>query len=475
MFWHEVKKATVLEASVLHRYFGQVRDMALKKIRAGYSSVDQFDISFFTTRLFFDNDQHCEDYLACHNIYPNDDGLYIVGDFKKSYTDPEEALPIWLSDHILNKIGDQTTPGDLMWGSHRVLNSWSQKNYNPTSSFTTRTVHLIESARDIVERVEERVNESASDDYETQILSDEVDQLTGDVVQSAVSEIAMSTVISERRLIKRAQHNVEILCDHVVQSELRKITANTILGVRIEEEEIALKEAESVQYYHSQLIKWKAEYVDQIHQTIFETVANELTRDILHGHVKSHTQERNMRLLTELVSEKTAEIESDFVQSAILTMLNDAVDEIRTAQAKRVTDMRARRQVRLVKQAAVWWLRQTRSAIRRRQARQLMPKLASENLLAKIGKSASYRPGVNRKSLELMTQDELTKSWKQKRQIQISKKQIARFNATVHIETLFKDKLYSPNRLIASIFIQHPPELGDYASKKFGQRTVTRR
>jgi len=213
MFWNEVRKSTFLEASVLHRYFNHVRSMALEKIRDSYSSVDKLDLDFFKYRLFFDNDDDVSLFLASHNVYPNEEGLYIVREVKKDYSEPEDPIPILLSGHILSKVGDSVTPGDIIWGENRILQPWSVRNYKPTSAFANRTNQLMVTARDIVEEVEKRVKQSTEVDYETEILSAEVEELAEEVVESAVSEIAMATVISERRLCTRAQHGLEILFD----------------------------------------------------------------------------------------------------------------------------------------------------------------------------------------------------------------------------------------------------------------------
>ena len=100
MFWNEIRKSTPLEASVLHRYFNQVRYTATKKILAGYSGADKLDLEFFKNRLFFENDEHCTTYLALHNCYPNDDGLYLVKEMKQNYTDPEEEVTAWMSGRV---------------------------------------------------------------------------------------------------------------------------------------------------------------------------------------------------------------------------------------------------------------------------------------------------------------------------------------------------------------------------------------
>lgn len=44
VFWHEVKKCTILEASALHRYFNQVRRQAIVKIKSAYSPTDQLKV-----------------------------------------------------------------------------------------------------------------------------------------------------------------------------------------------------------------------------------------------------------------------------------------------------------------------------------------------------------------------------------------------------------------------------------------------
>ena len=105
MFWAEVRKSTILEASILHRYFNQVRRVALLKIRSGYNPTDRLDLEFFKKRLFFDKDEDATLYLAEHNIFPNDDGDMIVKELKQAFQEPDETLPSWLSGFISNKVG----------------------------------------------------------------------------------------------------------------------------------------------------------------------------------------------------------------------------------------------------------------------------------------------------------------------------------------------------------------------------------
>lgn len=137
--------------------------------------------------------------------------------------------------------------------------------------------------------------------------------------------------------------------------------------------------------------------------------------------------------------------------------------------------MRLRRQSRLVKLAAVWWLRQTRSAKRRRQARQIMPKLAAENLLAKIGRNAQKRFKKTRPLGDTfaLTQDNLTKSWKHRRVQQLNKKQISHFDLRTFIENLGLKK-QNTSCLIASVYVQYPKKLDEYANAKFSNTTVLR-
>ena len=89
---------------------------------------------------------------------------------------------ILISGHILSKIGENTTPGDLMWGSQRKLQPWATRNYSPKSAFAPKTSNLIESAQDIVDlliqSLEDKVNNKEEENYEeTWILRDEVDAL----------------------------------------------------------------------------------------------------------------------------------------------------------------------------------------------------------------------------------------------------------------------------------------------------------
>ena len=80
VFWHEVKKCTILEASALHRYFNQVRRQAIVKIKSAYSPTDLLDADFFCKRLFLNDGVEVEEYLGSHGVFPNEEGLYSIKD-----------------------------------------------------------------------------------------------------------------------------------------------------------------------------------------------------------------------------------------------------------------------------------------------------------------------------------------------------------------------------------------------------------
>ena len=58
------------------------------------------DMEFFKKTLFFDEGEDAQLFLASYNIYPNDEGLFSMKDMKQNMAEPEEALPIWLSNQI---------------------------------------------------------------------------------------------------------------------------------------------------------------------------------------------------------------------------------------------------------------------------------------------------------------------------------------------------------------------------------------
>jgi len=261
-----------------------------------------------------------------------------------------------------------------------------------------------------------------------------------------------------------------------MKQELRKITMNIVLAAKIAKEENERKRAESAEYQRNLRIEWKQETVEDSQDTVVEETISDVLYQIISEYANEHVRARNSKIAAKLAHEKCDQILDNFVQNTMKQMVRDEIEEMHSEHARHVSDMRARRQVRLVKQAAIWWLRQTRSAVRRRRARRVMPKLASENLLAKLGKNSTYRP-LKRRSAEALsvTQDELTKSWKHKRQMQLNRRQISPFNTSTFIDKLFEGKTHNPNYLIASIFIQYPPGLSEFARKKFGVQTLIRR
>ena len=135
---------------------------------------------------------------------------------------------------MIEKAGPNKTPGDIIWGANRTLLDWSQKNYRTKSSFAPRSVQLVETADDIIEKVAEYANQSSTDNFETTILSDEAENILDETIADQLQEIATGTLISERLLMHQANECLDHLVQTVVDGQMKKFVTSSILQDRIE-------------------------------------------------------------------------------------------------------------------------------------------------------------------------------------------------------------------------------------------------
>ena len=154
-------------------------------------------------RLFFDLESEAEMFLASHNIFAGEDGLYNIQTVRSDLTYPEEALPIWTSEVVKNKIGDWT-PGHIIWGveSGRILRTWDERNYQNSTSFD-KSGRLIETARTIVARVTQKLDErqeAEEDDPADEAVRTVTDEIVNDTVQTELKEVAMESIMTARQI-----------------------------------------------------------------------------------------------------------------------------------------------------------------------------------------------------------------------------------------------------------------------------------
>ena len=171
------------------------------RVRERQPITDRLEIP--SQRLFFDLESEAEMFLASHNIFAGEDGLYNIQTVRSDLTYPEEALPIWTSEVVKNKIGDWT-PGHIIWGveSGRVLRSWDERNYQNSSSFD-KSGRLVITARNIVAEVTQKLDErqEAEEDNPADEAAREVaDEIVNDTVQTELKEVAMESIMTARQI-----------------------------------------------------------------------------------------------------------------------------------------------------------------------------------------------------------------------------------------------------------------------------------
>ena len=142
-------------------------------------------------------------FLASHNIFAGEDGLYNIQTVRSDLTYPEEALPVWTSEVVKNKIGDWT-PGHIIWGveSGRVLRSWEERNYQNSSSFD-KSGRLVITARNIVAEVTQKLDErqeAEEDDPADEAAREVADEIVNDTVQTELKEVAMESIMTARQI-----------------------------------------------------------------------------------------------------------------------------------------------------------------------------------------------------------------------------------------------------------------------------------
>ena len=186
---------------MLARWRSQPIGKRLSDVQPITERLHQFGIPF--QRLFFDLESEAEMFLASHNIFAGEDGLYNIQTVRSDLTYPEEALPVWTSEVVKNKIGDWT-PGHIIWGveSGRVLRSWDERNYQNSSSFD-KSGRLVITARNIVAEVTQKLDErqeAEEDDPADEAAREVADEIVNDTVQTELKEVAMESIMTARQI-----------------------------------------------------------------------------------------------------------------------------------------------------------------------------------------------------------------------------------------------------------------------------------
>ena len=216
------RKATLLEASVLFRYFNQIRLCAVEQIVKSYVPNEKITTAFYTSRLFFNNDQETEDYLAQYGIFPDNEGLFCFKTDRTNLTYPEEPMrQVWQSEEIKSLQGE-STPGQIMWGS--TLIPWEERGYMPNSSFTGD--RLTWSAAQIAQQVEEKLDSRDTEQEEVnqpayEVALEKSDVLIDETVAEEVTELAQGAIIQERALTKRLEVEGGQVFDDLVQERVK--------------------------------------------------------------------------------------------------------------------------------------------------------------------------------------------------------------------------------------------------------------
>ena len=436
----------------------------------------KLDAEFFRRRLFLNNTSEVEQYLGSHGVFPSDDGLYSIREVKQNFCDPEDALPIWVSEEIKNK-AQRKTPGDIMWGERKILRPWVERKYIPSSAFSQRSTQLVETTEDILDQVEAQLSQKDETDFETEILYAKSEELADEVVDENLQEISAGVLIQERRDRIELEKSADELVQKVVNGELRRLFMNALLAIRIEREEEEQKAAENA----AKLLEMTETWREEIAFSSLEKILSDSQSDILYGIITSAVNDkindRNKKVVAAMSSSLSFTLISSEIVALVATLAQESLTELANEQAERISEMRGRRQARIAKQAAIWWRKQTRIAIRRKRARSEMPKLAKENLLAKIGKAAQKYSIIGNsgqfQNILSETQNNLNKSWKEKKRRSTPKKS-ASASFDYHNFILESEFGYSPNHLIGSIFIQSPHDMLKYAEEKFGIRKLVK-
>ena len=242
-----------------------------------------------------------------------------------------------------------------------------------------------------------------------------------------------------------------------------------------------MEQLEDENNYNEMKKTWKEEVQQNALESTFDQTCRYILHDLFDLEVGEFIRRRNQSLAEEMARDLSSKMAEQVIAEEMRRLAGSALEEARVARAARMREVRERRQARLVRQAAVWWLRQTRQAVRRRQARQVMPKLAKENLLAKIGaNSFEWKSRGKRRFLgEIFdsSRDQLAKSWKEKRRSAEKKREVATYDVHAMLDSLrgTNGMIRDASRLIASVFVHYPPELEDFAKKKFGDSNLTKR
>ena len=487
IFFRLVRQATQLEASVLFRFFNEVRGDALRSIVHAYMPTDKVTVDFFTRKLFFDKNDEAEYFLAAHSIYASEEGFYQFKEAKRSRAHPEEALPVWLSNVVKEKMGD-LTPGHVIWGvgagdglNIRNLRNWADREYSPSSSFNEPGDQLIVGARDILEQVQAKLDEepeeTPEDDPQLQAANDVTENVIKQTVEAQVTEIATGAVVSERALRRRLATEGGEVISKMVDGESKRLCMNAYLDRQNQILEEREKQEEELAQYNQIKQQWKNSLINSTFEQLITSTVAEAAQNLSSTVIAETWKQRKVQLRSEVVRQVATQlIESEL--GGILAELGTTVRATLLAERKRkIEEIRQKRRLRLARIAARYWLRETRKSMRKRAVRLTMPKLGGKNIFAKIAEQRQNQNQTRRAKCldtENIHPDKIRKLWKEKREIQILKRTIKKFDQSKLIVQIAENALRpDPSRLLISVYLQHEPTpaLTTYMETKFGQNS----
>jgi germinal-center associated nuclear protein len=372
IFWNEFSKCTALEASILHRYMENVRYQAMQILRRGYAN-NVLPLKCFQRALFFkENDPNFETYMAAHNVFPNDEGEVSIVEMAKSYVaEPDEALPKWKSKYIMEELTADRTPGQLIWGSYSSLKPWATKNYKPSSSFLPRSTTLIESAKDIIDNVRAKLeenaqlrNQSPQEDVAAREIEEEV---TKEVVVGQLREIASSCKIEGKIIAKQAMDNMSLILDNHIGWEIKRIYKNMLLRDRLMKEEEKNRIAEEKERAQQKRERWTSEFLNECFTELRDSTTNGFLLHFVETSVDEQILKRNDEICTETAHIESENLLENVISRSVRMFMTEEVSETKRLFQQKVAAVRQKRRDRISKQAARWWIRRTRIAIRYRQ------------------------------------------------------------------------------------------------------------
>jgi hypothetical protein len=139
----------------------------------------------------------------------------------------------------------------------------------------------------------------------------------------------MSTVMTERQLVKRAQKDTGILCDMVVNSEIRRLAMNEVLTARLQKEERERKEMQDLELYSTKTLHWGESVVSKTQNSLVDNVISSKLSEFISKEVHDQIRIRNSRISETFAQNFSKELTDKITTQMLETISGDVIADIK--------------------------------------------------------------------------------------------------------------------------------------------------